>query len=136
MTTPRRERVSDLVREEIARLLQVEIHDPRLGFLTVTEVRMSPDLRHARVFVSILASGEARDEAMAALRSLRGSIRRRLGHTLRLRYTPELQFTLDTSMEYGARIESLLEQAHTGPAGVEPAPPGESLPGPPDEDEK
>src|SRR5262245_43442859 len=113
MTGPRREKVSDLVREEVARLLQSEVHDSRLGFITVTEVRMSPDLKHARVFVSLLAEGRARDHAMEALAAARGFIRRRIGQTLRLRHTPDIQFTLDTSIEYGARIESLIEEARS-----------------------
>src|SRR5262249_52992008 len=104
MTGPRREKVSDLIREEVARLIQSEMHDNRLGFVTVTEVRMSPDLKHARIYVSLLAEGTARDQAMEALGAARGFIRRRIGQTLRLKHTPDLQFSLDTSMEYGARI--------------------------------
>jgi ribosome-binding factor A len=108
----RREKVSELVLGEVARLLQFEVQDSRLGFVTVTGVEMSSDLKHARVFVSLLAEGEARDEALVALRAARGFIRRRLGQTLRLRYTPEIVFILDTSIEYGAKIEKLIERTH------------------------
>ena len=109
MTSTRQEKVSDLVQEEIARLLQYDVRDKRLGFVTVTGVRMSTDLKHARVFVSMLSEGQARDEAMGALTSARRYIRRELGRHLRLRYTPDIVFELDTSVEYGARIEQLLE---------------------------
>jgi len=121
MTGPRREKVSDLVREEVARLLQTEAHDARLGFITVTEVRMSSDLKHARVYVSLMSQGDAREQALQALTAARGFIRRRLGQTLRLRYTPEITFAVDTSMEYGARIDSLIEQTRSGaPSGPTP----------------
>src|SRR5688572_20803429 len=113
MAGPRREKVSDLIQQEIARLLQTEMHDPRLGFVTVTGVSMSNDLRHARVFVSTLEAGEAREEALAALEAARGFLRKRIGQTLRLRFTPELAFMLDTSIERGARIEQLLDDLHT-----------------------
>src|SRR5512132_291172 len=105
MTGMRKEKVSDLIQQEVARLLQTEMHDSRLGFLTVTGVSMSNDLRHARVFVSTLAPGEERQEALRALEAGRGFLRRRLGQTLRLRFTPELTFTFDASIEQGARIE-------------------------------
>jgi len=112
MAGPRRDKVSDLVREEVARLLQMEVHDARLGFVTVTDVRMSADLKHARVFVSLMSSGPARQHALEALDAVRSFVRRRLGQTLRLRYTPEIVFALDTSIEYGARIDTLIEQTH------------------------
>ncbi|HET6373783.1 MAG TPA: 30S ribosome-binding factor RbfA [Candidatus Polarisedimenticolia bacterium] len=108
MSSPRRDRVSDAVQAEVARLLQVEARDTRLGFITVTGVRMSSDLRHARVFVSFLAEGEEREKALQALGSLRGFIRKRLGQTLRLRYTPEIIFTLDDSAERGSHIDELI----------------------------
>lgn len=115
---PRRERVSDLVQVEIARILHSGVKDLRVGFVTVTGVRMSADLKHARVFVSILEEGDARTRALEALQAARGFIRGRLGKNLRLRYTPEINFSLDTSIEYGARIEKLLEEtrpSRTGP---------------------
>lgn len=123
MAGVRSERVADLVREEAARLLQTEVHDARLGFVTVTEVRMSPDLKHARIYVSLLSDGEARARAMSALEAARGFIRHRLGQTLRLRYTPEIAFCLDTSIEYGAHIEDLIQQVRDG--SPQPSPPEE-----------
>jgi ribosome-binding factor A len=119
MAGQRREKVSDLIQQEVARLLQTEMHDTRLGFMTVTGVSMSNDLRHARVFVSTLAAGEAREEALAALEAARGFLRKRIGQTLRLRFTPEITFALDTSIERGARIERLIDDLHAPPGGDE-----------------
>lgn len=112
MSGPRREKVSDLVRDEVARLIHSELHDIRIGFITVTGVSMGGDLKHARVFVSMLQEGTAREEAMDALGAARGFIRRRVGQTLRLRYTPEISFEIDPSIEYGAKIEELIEKTH------------------------
>ena len=111
MTGPaRRERVSDLIQEEVARLLQTSMHDLRMKLVTVTGVSMSNDLRHARLYVCMLAEGADRDATMEALDAARGFIRRRLSQALNLRYTPELTFTYDTSIERGARIERLLDE--------------------------
>ncbi|HEY3174639.1 MAG TPA: 30S ribosome-binding factor RbfA [Candidatus Polarisedimenticolia bacterium] len=110
MPGARHEKVSDLVRDEVARLVQTELHDTRLGFVTVTGVSMSGDLKHAKVFVSMLHEGPAREDSLAALKAARGFIRRRLGQTLRLRYTPEIAFAMDTSIEYGSHIEALIEK--------------------------
>lgn len=112
MSAVRQERVEKSVREAVARILQEELHDARLGFVTVTHVKMSADLKHARIFVSMLTEGPARDAALTALEASRGFIRRRAGQMLRLRFTPEIAFTLDTTIEYGARIESLIQQTH------------------------
>ena len=108
MQGQRRDKVSDLIQKEVARLLQREVHDARVGFVTVTSVRVSSDLRNARVFISVMAEGDKRDETMAALKSARGFIRTRLGQNLHLRFTPELVFEIDNSIETGARIEDLL----------------------------
>ncbi len=110
MTGSRMDRVSDAVLHEVARLLQQEVHDSRLGFATVTGVKMASDLRHARIYVSLLAEGEARQQAMEALHGARGFIRKRLGQGLRLRCTPEIEFVLDTSSEQGAHIERLIHE--------------------------
>lgn len=111
MTGSRTERVADQIQRAVAHVLQFELHDARLGFITVTGVRVSPDLGHARIFVSLLSEGEAREEALRALEAARGFVRRHIGATLRLRRTPEITFTIDTSIEQGARIENLLREA-------------------------
>jgi ribosome-binding factor A len=114
MTSSRKERVAESVREAVASILQEEIHAARTGFVTVTHVKISPDLRHARVFVSVLAGGELRETTMHALEAATGFVRHRVGQTLRLRHTPEIVFELDESIEESARIESLLNSLHDG----------------------
>jgi len=135
MTSTRQEKVADLVQAEIARLLRAEVRDVRLGFVTVTGVKMSSDLRHARVFVSVMAQGEAHEATMAALRSAQGFLRSRLGRTLRLRHTPEIAFSLDSSIEYGARIERLIEETHAN-APTDIAAPDGTPDGPADDEEE
>jgi ribosome-binding factor A len=108
--TRRTERVNDLLREEISALLQREFKDPRVtGLVSITEVDVSPDLRHAKVYVSILGS----DDDAATLKALiRGShfFERELRRRLVMRRTPELTFIQDDSLERGARILSILDQ--------------------------
>ncbi len=90
------------------RLLQREMHDPRIGFATVTEVRMSSDLRSGRIFVGVLGDEKARKESIAALQHAAGFLRTEIAHSLRLRYAPELHFVLDETAEKAIRIEQLL----------------------------
>ena len=112
MTSSRKERVAESVREAVASILQEEVHATRTGFVTVTHAKISPDLRHARVFVSVLAEGEQRAATMKALVCATGFVRRRVGQVLRLRYTPEIVFELDETIEQSARIESLINKLH------------------------
>jgi len=111
MSGSRTERVADEIQKAVAHVLQFEMHDARLGFITVTGVKVSPDLGHARIFVSLLSEGKAREDSLKALEAARGFVRRHIGSTLRLRRTPEITFTIDTSIEQGARIENLLREA-------------------------
>lgn len=106
----RTDRVGDLMRIEIADLLLRKVKDPGIGFVTVTGVRVSPDLRHATVFVSLLDEGRAVAETLAALERAAGFIRGELGRRLRLKYTPELTFTHDTTPRQAAHIEAVLEE--------------------------
>lgn len=108
----RAQRIGEQIREEISNLLVQGLKDPRIGFATVTAVRVSPDLRHARVHVGILGSAEQREESLRGLEAASSFLRRELAQRLRLRHVPSLRFALDTSSEYGARIEELLQQAH------------------------
>ena len=105
----RRQRLGDQLQVELAVLIQREVRDPRVGFVTVTEVRMSPDLRHARVYVSILGEEEQKEESLAALDRARGFLKAQIGKRLRLRHVPELRFTVDETLDHAERIESLLE---------------------------
>jgi ribosome-binding factor A len=112
MQGKRLDRVNQLIKEEVSILLQREIKDPRLGFVTVTEVDTTKDLRQAKVFVSVLGGDEQWKASMAALASARGFIRNWLRQHLDLRVTPELVFRPDRSMEHAARIQALLKGLH------------------------
>ncbi|MBI1845787.1 MAG: 30S ribosome-binding factor RbfA [Candidatus Rokubacteria bacterium] len=115
MQGKRLDRVNQLIKEEISVLLQRELKDPRLGFVSVTEVETSKDLRAARVFVSVLGDESKWKGSLAALTSARGFIRNWLRHHLDLRATPELEFRPDRSMEHAARIQELLRQLQGEP---------------------
>jgi ribosome-binding factor A len=112
MQGKRLDRVNQLIKEEVSMLLQRELKDPRLGFVTVTEVDTAKDLRQAKVFVSVLGGDEQWKASIAALTSARGFIRNWLRQHLDLRVTPELVFRPDRSMEHAARIQALLKGLH------------------------
>jgi ribosome-binding factor A len=114
MQGKRLDRVNQLIREEISMLLQRELKDPRLGFVTVTHVETSPDLRTAKVFVSVLGDEAQWTASLTALASARGFVRNWLRQHLDLRQTPELDFRADHSMEHAARIQELLRQLGAG----------------------
>ncbi len=93
-------------------MLQREVKDPRLGsFVSINEVSISPDLKHARIFVSSFVDGVDRAEVLNRLRAASGFFRGELGNRMRLRYTPELSFTWDDSIERGARLSQLIDRA-------------------------
>ena len=115
MQGKRLDRVNQLIKEEISLLLQRELKDPRLGFVSVTEVETSKDLRQAKVYVSVLGGDEQWKSSMAALTSARGFVRNWLRQHLDLRVIPELEFRPDHSMEHAARIQALLRNLdHAG----------------------
>lgn len=106
MTHHRSERVADQIRAELARMITAEVRDPEVGFVTVTAVDLSHDMRNAKVFVSIL--GEDQERALRALRRATAFLRRGLARRAGLRFTPELRFEIDTSIDGGFRIDKLL----------------------------
>lgn len=110
----RSERLGELILEEISELMTREIKDPRIGFVTFTRVELSEDLRHAKVFVSSIGAEPEKARALQGLASATGFIRRHLGRALHLRYTPEISFLLDDSLEHGAKIAQILRQLHAG----------------------
>ncbi len=112
----RRLRLGDQLQVELADLIQRELKDPRVGFVTVTEVRMSPDLKHARVYVSVFeAEEEKKQESITALQRAEGFLRHSLGRRLRLRYVPALRFVVDDTLDHSARIDELLEDSNANP---------------------
>jgi ribosome-binding factor A len=99
------------VREEIMQIIRRDLKDPRIGFVSITEVQMSPDLRSARVRVSVLGDEGAQKATLAGLRSARGLIRHELGRRLEnLKFTPDLRFEIDPSIEYSVRISKTLRE--------------------------
>jgi ribosome-binding factor A len=100
--------VAELLHEEISQLIQHNTRDPRLGFVTVTGVEVSADLRIAQVFVTALGDETDAQSTLEGLTSAAGYFRHQMRQTLSLRYMPELRFKLDTSLEYGLRVDDLL----------------------------
>lgn len=117
--TRRTIRVDELLKQEIAGLIR-DMKDPRVGFTTVMDVRTSPDLRHARVYVSVLGDEEDKQATVAVLQGARGYLRTRLGRDVTLKYLPELHFELDRTLEQAARIDALLDELDPD-GGTEPA---------------
>ena len=110
MASRRQRQVAELLHEEISRIIQRETKDPRLGFVTITGVEVSPDLRQARVYVSVLGDDAEAKSALAGLASATRYFRSLLRASLSLRYIPDLSFKLDTSLEQGLRIDALLDR--------------------------
>ncbi len=106
--------VNELLKQEIGRILLQEMQDPRLNGISITEVRTSKDLQHARVFATCLGSPEERRDAAEALNRGAGHVRRLLGQRIRLKYTPELNFVLDDSYDRANRILEILKHADLG----------------------
>ena len=117
MTTGRMRRVDEAVRQVIGDALAKDLKDPRVGFVTVTDVRTSADLRHARVFVSVLAPGsedrvaDEREQTLAGLSSAHGFLQARIAEELHLKRTPALEFVYDDTTDRAMRVEELLEEA-------------------------
>ena len=103
-------RVDETVRSVLSDVIATQLKDPRVGFVTVTAVKTSPDLRHATVYVSVLGDVAARAESMEGLRSAHGFLQRRLANELTLKHTPTLTFSYDESVDTGMRINQLLAE--------------------------
>lgn len=124
MAQYRPDKVAHELRQEVSAIIAREVRDPRVGFATVTEAEVSPDLRHARVFVSVLGTPAEQRATLAALNRAAGFIRRALGARLKLRRSPELTFTFDESVEQGARLTQLIEDANKEKPGLDTRTPG------------
>jgi ribosome-binding factor A len=115
MTSPRMRRVNEAVREVVSVHIAEELSDPRIGFVTVTGVDTSPDLSHARVFVTALGDEPARRDALAGLESARGLLQAQVGSQLRMKRTPILEFRYDESTDRGVRVARLLDEVAPEP---------------------
>ena len=109
MEHKRSDRVADLILKELAEVLIRRVKDPRLDDITLTDVKVSPDLRHAKVYYSMLGNDERRAAAIVGLESARGFVKRELGKRLHLRRMPDIEFHFDGSLEYGSHIDRLLD---------------------------
>jgi len=109
MATPRMRRINEVLREVIGAAIS-ELSDPRIGFVTVTSVETSPDLRTAKVHVSVLGSEEEREATLAGLRSSHGVLQSKIAAETRMKRTPTLTFAYDETVEQGMRISKLLEE--------------------------
>ncbi|HUU39975.1 MAG TPA: 30S ribosome-binding factor RbfA [Desulfatiglandales bacterium] len=107
-------RVGDQILREISSILLRRIKDPRLKGVTLTDVKMTKDLRHAYVYYSLLGQDEQISQAQEGFESAKGFIRKEMSEGLRLRYVPDIEFRYDTSLEYGQKIEKLLEKIVPG----------------------
>ncbi|MFH1093289.1 MAG: 30S ribosome-binding factor RbfA [Candidatus Omnitrophota bacterium] len=106
----RKEKVASRIKEEVSTIIHDKIKDPRIGFLTITKVDITSDLRTAKVFYSILGADDKKKEAREGLKSANKYIRKLLGDTMELRYTPEIMFKLDTSIEYNLHIGMIFDK--------------------------
>lgn len=110
MSGSRMRRVDEAVRAVLSDAITQELKDPRVGFVTVTAVKTSPDLRHARVYVSVLGDDAVRSDSLSGLASAHGFLQRRIASELHLKHTPALDFAYDDTVERGMRVTELLER--------------------------
>lgn len=114
-------RVSELIHVHLSNLIERKVKDPRLDMVTITDVEVSPDAAHARVYYSAVGGDQSREDAREGLESAAGWLRYELGQVLRLRRTPELIFRYDHSMERGERISNILDELGLGDEESDPA---------------
>src|SRR4026209_102929 len=110
MPTRRQIQVSEEIQQIVSVLMQREMKDPRIGFATITQVEVTSDFKYARIYVSVLGTPQEKKDTMAAFNSARGWFRRELAHRMTIRAVPEIQFKLDTSIEYSDNINRLLNE--------------------------
>lgn len=126
----RTDRIDELLRQEIGSIITRDVADPRIGFATITSVETTPDLRHAKVWVSVIGQPAERDATVAALRRAMPFVRHELGKLLRIKRIPDLHVHLDDTAERGTRVLQLLSELEAGVIPDDDAPVGETLPTP------
>ena len=114
MEGKRSEKVADLIQKEISQMLVKSIKDPRIGFVTITRVTVSEDCRFAKIYFSVAGNLAERENSQKGLESAKGYVRKELGRRIRLRYTPEIMFQFDPSIEYAIHMEELIHSLHAG----------------------
>jgi ribosome-binding factor A len=128
--TARTDRIDELFRQEITSILAKEVDDPRIGFATITGVETQPDLRHAKVLVSVIGPADQRRGTIAAMGRAMPFVRHELGKRLRMKRIPEFHLELDETLERGTRVLHLLDELEAGHLPTEEVPEGETLPTP------
>ncbi len=113
----RTDRLNHQFREEISYLLQREVKDPRIGFVTITSVKVSKDLSHAKVYASVFGEDRDKELTLQGLKKCAGFMRKRLGQLLTIRAVPELHFVLDENAEYAIRISKLIDDTQQQNSG-------------------
>jgi ribosome-binding factor A len=106
----RPQRIALQIQHEVSLMISRDMKDRRVGFVTVTGVQMSPDLRHAKIFVSLMGSESEKKESLEALNRANGWVRHELGQRIRMKFLPDVIFLTDTSQEYGERIDRLIDE--------------------------
>lgn len=114
---PRSRRIAEQIQRELSDIIRLELNDPRVGMITITDVDVSPDHSHAKVFFTLLGSGAKIEETCGALQHAAGFLRSRLAHSMKLRTTPQLRFEYDASVERGARLSRLIDAAVAADSG-------------------
>lgn len=104
------DKIQELIKQEVSNMILRELKDPRIGFATITQVEASGDLRHAKIFVSVMGSEEQKIQTLEGLKSALGFIRSELGKRIRLRHTPEITLQLDATLDYSVKIQELLDK--------------------------
>ncbi|MBI3069538.1 MAG: 30S ribosome-binding factor RbfA [Betaproteobacteria bacterium] len=117
---PRSRRIAEQIQRELSDVIRLELKDPRVGMITLTDVEVSPDHAHARVFFTLLGDREQQSETTAALQHAAGFLRSQLAHRLKLRTVPQLQFKYDASVERGVRLSQLIDAAVAGNSAKKP----------------
>ena len=104
-------RVAEQIQRELAELIQLEVKDPRVGMVTLTDVEVTPDYAHAKIYFTLLNQGHSLEETIVGLERAAGYLRSQLAHRMRLRVTPQLHFVFDSSVERGVQLSHLIEEA-------------------------
>lgn len=110
MTHRRPERLAETIKQEISDMIRNELKDPRIGFITITRVEVSGDLRHSKVYVSVMGEEKQKKDSMEGLQCAKGFVRSELGKRVRLRYVPEINFVLDDSIDRGNKVLDLINK--------------------------
>lgn len=110
MVSVRTTRVAEQMKKEIAAIIEHQVKDPRIGFITITNVELSNDLRHAKIFFSSLGNEEQQKKSLEGLENAKGFIRKEIAQRIQLRYAPEILFRIDNSIEHGVKISQILSK--------------------------